>query len=52
MMGYGYLLVTITEAISSPKMPPMMRIEFHSPGHNDGLPADSCVLNLETHELM
>jgi hypothetical protein len=47
MIGYGYLLVTVT-----PGTPSTMRIEFHSPDVNGGLPADTCVLNLDTHQLM
>jgi uncharacterized protein YukJ len=47
MMGYGYLLVTVAQG-----NPSTMRLEFHSPNVNDGLPADACVLNLDTHQLM
>jgi len=47
MMGYGYLLVTVSLGA-----PPTLRVEFHSPEVNNGLPADTCVLNLDDHQLM
>jgi uncharacterized protein YukJ len=47
MLGYGYLRATVT-----PGSPAMLRVEFRSPDHNDGLPADTCVLNLDTHQIM
>ena len=47
MMGYGYLLVTVT-----PGKPAMLRVEFHSPDVNNGLAADTCVLNLSTHQIL
>jgi hypothetical protein len=47
MIGYGYLLVTVTSG-----SPSTMRFEFHSPTINNGLAADACVLNLDSHELM
>lgn len=47
MMGYGYLLVTVSRG-----MPSTLRIEFRSPDVNQGLPADTCVLNLDSHQLM
>jgi uncharacterized protein YukJ len=47
MMGYGYLLVSVV-----PGTPSQLRIEFRSPNVNDGLPADTCVLNLDSHQLM
>jgi hypothetical protein len=47
LMGYGYLLVSVSRG-----NPSKLRVEFHSPDVNDGLPADTCVLNLDTHQLM
>jgi len=46
-MGCGYLLVTITQG-----SPSTLRFEFHSPNINDGLAADACMLDLDTHQLM
>jgi uncharacterized protein YukJ len=50
MMGYGYLLLTLTPG--SGRTPSTLRIDFKSPDQNDGLPADGCILNLDTHQLM
>jgi uncharacterized protein YukJ len=47
LKGYGYLLVSVT-----PGKPSTLRVEFHSPDINNGLPADTCVLNLDTHQIM
>lgn len=47
MMGYGYLLVSVSSG-----SPSQLRIEFRSPNVNNGLPVDTCVLNLDTHQLM
>ena len=47
LMGYGYLLVTISHG-----NPSTLRVEFRSPDVNNGLPMDTCVLNLDTHQLM
>lgn len=47
LMGYGYLLVSVSRG-----NPAKLRVEFHSPDVNDGLPADTCVLNLDSHQLM
>jgi uncharacterized protein YukJ len=47
MLGYGYLLVTVT-----PGKPATLRVEFHSPGINNGQPADTCVLNLDNHQII
>jgi uncharacterized protein YukJ len=47
MLGYGYLRATVT-----PGSPSLLRVEFRSPDKNDGLPSDTCVLNLDTHQIM
>lgn len=47
LIGYGYLLITV-----SPGSPSTLRVEFRSPNANNGLPSDTCVLNLDTHQLM
>lgn len=46
MMGYGYLLLSLSHGT-----PSRLRVEFRSPDVNGGLPADTCVLNLDTHTL-
>jgi hypothetical protein len=46
-MGYGYLLVTVAQG-----SPPTLRVEFHTPDSNNGLADDTCVLNLDTHQIM
>ena len=46
MLGYGYLLVSVTSGT-----PALLRVEFHSPDINNGLSADTCVLNLDTHQI-
>jgi uncharacterized protein YukJ len=50
MRGYGYLLVSVIPGTSS--APSTLRVEFRSPGINDGMAADTCVLNLDTHQTM
>jgi|GEM_PF-288211 len=46
-MGYGYLLVTVAQG-----SPSTLRVEFHNPDANNGMPDDVCVLNLDTHQFM
>jgi len=52
MMGYGYLLVTVSPGTPASGLPSTLRVEFRSPTLNQGMPADTCVLNLDSHQLM
>lgn len=47
---YGYLRITVKAASNG--TPGTVRFEFRSPNNNVGTATDTCVLNLDTHELM